>query len=159
MLRSLIMQLFSNHQFISEPLASLFKSCQNGEKQPQMEDLETLLKALIESSKKIYIVLDALDECERREELLDFLEKAMEWKSEKLNLLMTGRRLKEFEDFFDGELDERSRLSIQNEEVDEDIRSYIHGKLQSDRRFKRWQRQPEVQEEIESKLMKKSDGM
>lgn len=131
----------------------------DGEKQPQTEDLENILKALIESHEKSYIVLDALDECENREELFDFIAKAIKWKSEKLNIAMTSRKLKDFEEFFDAELDQRSRISIENEKVDEDIRSYVHGKLQSDRRFKRWQKQPKVQGEIQSKLMEKSDGM
>lgn len=159
MLRSLVLQLFSNHQPIPEPLISLFKSCQDGAKPPQTKDLETLLRALIELYEKTFIVLDALDECENRQELLEFIKKAVEWKSEKLNLIMTSRKLKDFEDFFNGELEERSKLSIQNEKVDKDIRLYVHEKLESDLRFKRWRRQPKVQEEIESKLMEKSDGM
>jgi hypothetical protein len=117
-----------------------------------------LLKALVELYEKTFIVLDAL-ECENREELLNFIEKTVEWKSERLNVIMTSRKLKDLEDFLDAELDERSRLSIRNEKVDEDIRSYVLGKLQSDRRFKRWQRQPKVQQEIEPRLMEKSDGM
>ena len=103
--------------------------------------------------------MDALDECEDRQELLGFIEKAVEWRFEKLNVIMTSRKLKEFEDFFDAELEGGSRLSIQNNKVDGDIRSYVHGKLQSDRRFKRWKAQPNVQEEIENKLIEKSNGM
>ena len=159
MLRSLIVQLFSNHQSIPEPLISLFMSCQSGARPPQTKDLEALLKALIDLYDKTFIVLDALDECEDRQELLNFIENAIGWKSQKLNMIMTSRKLKDFEDFFDAELDERSRLSIQNAEVDEDIRSYVRGKLQNDRRFKRWRGQPKVREEIETRLMEKSDGM
>ena len=88
------------------------------------------MKTLIESYEKIFIVLDALDECENQQELLDFIEKAVEWKSEKLNVIMTSRKLKDFDDFFDAELDERSRLSMQNGKVDEEIRSYVHKNLQ-----------------------------
>ena len=159
MLRSLIIQLFSNHQSIPEPLLFLFKSCQNGAKPPPTKDLEALLKALIDLYEKTFIVLDALDECEDRQELLNFIDSAIAWTSRKLNLIMTSRKLKEFEDFFDAEMEERSRLSIQNEKVDEDIRSYVHAKLQSDRKFKRWRGQPKVREEIETKLMEKSGGM
>ena len=159
MLRSLIMQLSSNHQSIPEPLLSFFKSCQDGAKPPQTKDLETLLKALIDLYEKTFIVLDGLDECEDRQELLNFIESAIGWKSQKLNVIMTSRKLKDFEDLFDAEMEERSRLSIQNENVDEDIRSYVHGKLQNDRKFKRWQGQPKVRQEIETKLMEKSDGM
>lgn len=159
MLRSLIVQLSSNQQCISKPLFSHFKSCQDGGKQPQTKDLEKLLKALIESYDRTFIVLDALDECKNRQELFDFIGKAMKWRSENLNIIMTSREKKDIEDFFDGELDKRSRISVQNEKVDEDIRSYVHGTLQSDRRFKRWQRQPKVQGEIEIELMEKSGGM
>lgn len=159
MLRSLVVQLSFSHQSIPDPLLSLFKSCQSGAKPPQTKDLETLLKALIDLHEKTFIVLDALDECEDRQELLNFIENIIGWKSQKLNVAVTSRKLKELEDFFDAEIEEKSRLSIQNEKVDEDIRSYVHGKLQNDRRFKRWRGQPNVQEEIATGLMKKSDGM
>ena len=159
MLCSLVLQLSFNHQSIPEPLLSLFHSCQRGAKPPQTKDLETLLKALIDLYEKTFIVLDALDECEDRQELLNFFDNAIGWKSQKLNLVMTSRKLKEFEDFFDAETEGPSRLSIHNEKVDEDIRSYVHGKLQNDVRFKRWRGQPKVQEEIVIRLMEKSDGM
>ena len=159
MLRSLVIQLSSNHQSIPEPLLSLFNSCHSGAKPPQTKDLEKLLKTLIDLYEKNYIVLDALDECEDRQELLDFLQSAIGWRSQKLNVVITSRKLKEFEDFFDAEIEERSRLSIQNEKVDDDIRSFVHGKLQNDRRFRRWRGQPKVREEIVTRLMEKSDGM
>lgn len=82
MLRSLIEQLSSSRQSISMPLASLFKSCQDGGKQPQTKDFEKLMKTLIESYEKTFIVLDALYECENRQELFDFIEEAIKWKSE-----------------------------------------------------------------------------
>ena len=159
MLRSLIIQLSFNHQSIPEPLLALFNSCQRGARPPQTKDLETLFKALIDLYEKTFIVMDALDECEDRQELLKFVENAIGWKSQKLNVVMTSRKLKELEDFFDAEIGERSRLSIQNEKVDEDIRSYVHGKLQNDTRFERWRGQPKVREEIVTRLMEKSDGM
>lgn len=66
-----------------------------------------LLKVLVESYEKTFIVVGALDEREDRQELLNFIEKALQWKSEKLNVIMTGRKLKDFEVFFDAELEER----------------------------------------------------
>lgn len=117
------------------------------------------MKALIDLSEKTFIVLDALDACEDRQELLSFIENAIGWKSQKLNVIMTSRKLKVLKDFFVAETEERSKLSIQNGKVDEDIRSYIHEKLQNDRSFKRWRGHPKVREEIKIKLMEKSDGM
>ena len=117
------------------------------------------MKALIDLSEKTFIILDALDERKDRQELLSFIESAIGWKSQKLNVTMTSRKLKVFEKKFVAETEERSKLSIQNGEVDKDIRSYVHGKLQNDRSFKRWRGPPKVREEIEIKLMEKSDGM
>jgi len=74
-------------------------------------------------------------------------------------MIITSRKLKEFDNFFYDNLPNQSQVSIQNERVDADIRLYIHERLLHDRRLRRWQKQPRVQEEIESKLMEKSKGM
>ena len=159
MLRSLIVQLASKHQFIPEPLAFRFLSGQDGTEPVRTEELELILVALIEASQKTVIVLDALDECCDRQELLHIIEKLMRWNSRKLNIIMTSRKEKEFEDFFDARLDDQSKLSIQKVKLEDDIRCYVHWRLHSDRRFKVWQRQGNVQEEIENKLVEESAGM
>lgn len=159
MLRSLVSQLSFKYGSIPKPLFSLFKSCQDGVKPPQTQDLEILFQILIESSEKTFIVLDALNDCEDRQELLNFFETVLAWGSNKLNVIVTSRKLKEFDDFFGDRLQEKNRLSIQNQRVDEDIRSYVNGKLQHDRRFRRWQSHPTVQEEIQTRLIEKCDGM
>ena len=74
-------------------------------------------------SEKTFILWDALDECEDRQELLSFIENAIGWKSQKLNVIMTSRKLKVFEDSFVAETEKRSKLSIQNGKVDDDIHS------------------------------------
>jgi hypothetical protein len=74
-------------------------------------------------------------------------------------MIVTSRKEKDINDFLEEKLDDQHRISIQNKKVDEDIQCYIHGNLQSDNRFKRWRKQPSVQNEMESKLMEKADGM
>lgn len=159
MLRSLVLQLLSGFESIPGSIVSLFKACGDGAKSPQINDLKSVFQALVDSNKRTFVVVDALDECESRQELLNFLESAIERKADGLSMVVTSRRLKEFDDFFHDHLPDQSKLSIQNERVDDDIRSYIHGRLSHDRRFRRWQKQPRVQEDIESRLMKKSGGM
>jgi Cdc6-like AAA superfamily ATPase len=159
MIRSLLSQLSSFYPSIPTALEALFSSHQNGNRQPQTDALETTLDAITERFERVFLVLDALDECEDRQLLLSFIDRLMNWKSGKLRVIATSRKEKDIEDFFKAKLDDGKRLSIQNEKVDEDIRSYIHEKLQSDQRFERWQKQPKVQEEIEKKLMEKADGM
>lgn len=159
MLHSLVLQIISSSESIPNAIDSLFKSCQDGARSPQTDDLVRMFEALVVSKMKIVVVLDALDECEDREDLLLFLESAIGRRANGLSMILTSRRLREFDDLFDDNLGEQSKISIQNEEVDNDIRSYIHGRLSHDRRFKRWQKQPSVQEEIERRLMEKSEGM
>lgn len=96
-----------------------------------------------------------LDEREDREELLEFFETG----SENFNVVVTSPQLKDFDDFLGDQLQEKNRLCIQNRRLDENIRSYVHGKLHHDRRFRQWQKHPKVQEEIQSRLMEKCDGM
>lgn len=159
MLRSLIAQILTRQESIPNEVDSIFRSCQGGKTQPQSSDLEALLKSLVNLNEMTYLVLDALDECADRQELLDFIEHAFRWKSSKLDVVMTSRKLKDFDDVFDNELGKRNQHSILNGEVDPDIYSFVHGKLQSDRRFKRWQKQPDIRDEIETIILAKADGM
>ena len=157
MLRSLTNQLFSDCQPIPEPVVSLFKSCQDGDRQPRTQDLLRLLSTLICSSDRTFIVLDALDECEDREELIDSIMEIVAWVPGRLNLIMTSREIKDLATLIDSKLGQQSRTFIQNERVDDDIRSYVHSKLQNSRHFERWQ--PAVRTETEQKLAGRSDGM
>lgn len=159
MIRSLLSQLSFFYRSIPAALEALFSSYRNGSRQPHTDALEMTLEAITEKFETVFIVFDALDECEDCQMLLSFIDRLMDWKSGKLRVIATSRKEKDIEDFFKAKLDDEKRLSIQNEKVDEDIRSYIHEKLQSDRRFERWQKQPKVQEKIEKKLMEKADGM
>ncbi len=159
MLRSLVLQLLSSFESIPEFIVSLYKACQEGTQSSQNNDLERVFEAFVDFNERTFVVLDALDECESQQKLLVFLESSIERKANKLSMIITSRKLKEFDNFFYDNLPNQSQVSIQNERVDADIRLYIHERLLHDRRFRRWQKQPRVQEEIESKLMEKSKGM
>jgi Cdc6-like AAA superfamily ATPase len=63
MVRSLVSQLYYNHEQTAQQLDSLFSSCQNGCQQPTGESLCKLLLQEIGQFKEVWIVLDALDEC------------------------------------------------------------------------------------------------
>lgn len=106
-----------------------------------------------------YIILDALDECAERDELLTDLEAIISWEDASLHVLTTSRREKDIEEVLTTLSDTRNRISIQSALVNADIRTYIHYRLQIDRKLKKWQKLPKVQLEIEDTLMRKADGM
>ena len=157
MIRSLICQL-SMYCAVSV-LQHLYSSYSNGGRQPGGEVLLRTLHQMMTSLGEIYVILDALDECAKRDELLTDLEEVISWKDAKLHMLNTSRRETDIEETLTPLSDTRNRIAIQSERVNADIRTYIHGRLQIDKKLKRWQKLPNVQIEIENTLTRKADGM
>jgi len=108
---------------------------------------------------KIFVVLDALDECKERRKLLKGIDEIARWKMEKLHILTTSRREKDIDELLDSLVNDERKFCIQNELVNDDIRAYIQKRLQGDQDLKRWRNKPEVQQEIETNLMGKAGGM
>ncbi len=50
-------------------------------------------------------------------------------------------------------------ITLDNVGVSKDIRAYIHTRVREDEGLKRWRSQPNIQDEIETTLMGKVDGM
>lgn len=157
MIRSLICQL--SKYCGSSVLQDLYSSCSDGTRQPTGEVLLNTLHSMMASLGGTYIIIDALDECAEREELLIDLKEIMSWEGVNLHVLATSRRERDIEDELKTWSNSRNWINIQSTLVDPDIRTYIHDRLQVDRKLRRWQRNREMQLEIENTLMKKADGM
>ena len=157
MIRSVICQL-SKH-CADSVLQDLYSSCSDGSRQPTEETLLNTIHHMIASLGDTYIILDALDECEDRDELLTDLEEIMSWEDANLHVLATSRREQDIDARLTSLSNEQKRINIQSSVVNADIRTYIHDRLQIDRKLKRWQKDPKVQQEIENTLMKKANGM
>ncbi len=105
-----------------------------------------------------YLVIDALDESSDRDVLLANIEEITSWNDLCLHTLVTSRREKEMLDSME-RLADQEKFCIQSILVNDDIRAYVRGRLQTDPKLKRWRNQPKVQLEIESMLMDKAGGM
>ena len=117
------------------------------------------LRQTVASLENTYIILDALDECGERDELLNHFEQIVSWEDANLHFLATSRREQDIEQALTPTTNPRNRISIQSELVNADIRTYVHDRLQIDRKLKRWQKDSKVQMEIEDTLMTKAHGM
>jgi hypothetical protein len=159
MVRSLITQLSMQSTSTPKALELLFSSCMSGQRQPETSALLTTLRELIQEFDETYIVLDALDECKNRQDLLENMEKIARWKLRKLHILATSRRETDIREMFDSLINDQEEICIQNALVNDDIRAYVHDRLRTDRGLRRWQNQPKVQNEIEMTLTNKADGM
>lgn len=117
-LRSLNTQL--SRCSIKRP-AALEKSFSNSQNPKQQPFSVALLLALWQSIKEdaaAYIVLDALDECNDRVELLEALETIANWQLENLHVLVTSRRERDIELSLEPFVDPKNTVSLQSNLVD-----------------------------------------
>ena len=117
---------------------------------PPPDVLLATLERIASSYGQVYIVLDGLDECARREALLEALS-TMEM--EKLNFFVTSRCEKDIQLAFEG----KESLEIDKEHVQIDIVTHIEWMLDNHKNLKRIV--PSMKEEIKEKLAEKSAGM
>ena len=159
MIRSLITHLSIQSKSTPRALESLFSSCMDGKRQPTTGALLETLRQMVQAFDETFIILDALDECKERRELLEDIEIFAEWKTERLHILATSRREKDIEERIKPLIHDEGRICIQSTLVNDDIRAYIRERLQTDWGLRRWQKRPEVQQEIEKTLVNKAGGM
>jgi len=159
MLRSILTQLSSLSADMSKPLESLYSSCQKGLQQPRSDSLLQTLHETVETASEVFMILDTLDECEERHELLDSILKIGAWDCKKLHLLLTSRKERDIDDWLKDLIDDENTIPIQTVLVNSDICAYIRDRLRTDRKLKRWQKDRKLQQEIEATLMKKAHGM
>ncbi len=76
-----------------------------------------------------------------------------------LHILSTSRREKDIEERIEPLTHDRRKMSIDSVRVNDDIRVYVHERLQADPGLKRWRKESNVQQEIENTLMNKVDEM
>ena len=110
---------------------------------------------MVASFKSSYILLDALDECTDREDLLEFIEALMKWNVHDLHVLATSR--KENDIAMSLEPLVTCQLCIQSALVDADICVHVRERLSHDPKLKKWP--VDVQKEIEAALTKGAKGM
>ncbi|PGH27053.1 hypothetical protein AJ80_01239 [Polytolypa hystricis UAMH7299] len=115
---------------------SLYLSKKERGYHPSDEELLVTLKRIVEEQERVFVILDALDECTDRERLLKAIKNIAGWKTGKLHMLMTSRREKDIEDEFDSAV-AAERISMQNASVDDDIRLYVHERIHTDPKLSR----------------------
>ena len=159
MIRSLVTQLSEQSTKELKELKHLFSFCNNGQRQPDTKSLLTVLKDILKGFNEAYVIIDALDECLDRQQLLESVEEIQKWRLPQLHMLLTSRQLPDIQEVLELWTSSQDRILIQSALVDADILIYVHETLQNDRELKRWRNKPQVQEEIKATMMEKADGM
>jgi hypothetical protein len=138
MVRALLLQLagqLSNGDTELNPLYELYKTGT-----PPLAVLIQYLYAMIQKFHHVHILLDALDESPRsngRDPVLDTVEKMRNWHFAGLHLLITSRDVPDIRDALNPLPDQDIRMK--NSGVDKDIADFIAGRLEQDRKLRKWQ--------------------
>lgn len=127
LLRSLLSQLSSRCGGIPAALTTMYHAHGDGRAQPSLEALSSALRRVIAGFDAVYIMVDSLDECGDRAELLRWIQAAADWNSDKLHLLFTSRREPDIRSRLDG-VARACRVMIDGESQN-DIWLYLDAQL------------------------------
>lgn len=108
-----------------------------GHQPPLLSDLLLVVRELVEErSDSVYFVIDALDECEQTDEILQILKQFHNWGLLNLHILVASRQLWDFQQ----SLEEIATATIPVDEsaVEVDILLYISEQLKNDQKFGKW---------------------
>uniref|UniRef100_A0A0D2YEN9 NACHT domain-containing protein n=1 Tax=Fusarium oxysporum (strain Fo5176) TaxID=660025 RepID=A0A0D2YEN9_FUSOF len=156
LLRSLAVQLYHTGNEAARRLDSLFASHDDGRRQPDTTALSACVDTMIQTAGKVFIIIDALDECTAREELLQWLK---DLASRKAQLIVTGRPEVEFQSAIPRSFGKRNCVQLDNNVVNVDIRSYVEATLEQKPDFVDKKLSPSILEEIRDKIGDGADGM
>lgn len=159
MIRALILQL-SGQLNDNCSAISVLKSSYSDATPPDSVLVDCLHK-LVHAFDDVYILLDALDESPSgrcRDDVLQTLVNVRAWSEPGLHILLTSRDEADIREVLRDELclTPDSIISLNGQEVDEDIRMFVSGYLKSSRKMQNWKL---YHEQIETALVEKANGM
>ena len=154
-LRSLIKQLSLQCASTPDVLENTFSENANGHRSPTSEELISTLKSIIECFKNVYLVFDALDECQGRRGFLTLLQTFRYWEIGAIHLLATSRHEQDIAKVLTGLVS----YSVPMDEtfVDSDIRFHVSTTLNDDPAFGMYS--AEERKVVETVLTEGAHGM
>jgi hypothetical protein len=155
LIRSLIRQFSTAYGGVPAVLTKLYHSCHDGGAQPSVESLQAALLLILEAFNDVYIVLDALDECAEREDVLKWIKQTTVWRKSKLHLLATSRPEEDIARHL--QLLDPDHVNINQDLAGRDIERYINSMLYDEDSFGKWS--DEINANIKNTILKSAEGM
>ena len=155
LLSSLLFQLSTQSAAAHDALLSMYGKCQKTQVEPDKTELYSILDQIMDAAASIYVVIDALDECIERDELLRITTKLIGRPTKNLCMLMTSRLEQEIEQSLGSLVTHQT--AIEKGVVDQDIRVHIQDQMTHNPRFRKWG--SSHKQGIEDALMRKTNGM
>ncbi|KAJ7220268.1 hypothetical protein GGX14DRAFT_342791, partial [Mycena pura] len=152
MLRSIILQLSAQSLHRHMDLNQQYRQSRDGQTLPRYEDLLGVLDKLVAGFDHTYIVLDALDECNEADLLVQFISRLRRWTTTPLHLLVTSQPREVLAAPFDGV----AYVFLESNTTHSDINLFVSAELRSRTSLKHWVDQTS---EIATQIVEKSNGM
>lgn len=150
LLRSLLRQLVGEGS-VPDNVMGLFNRYKLKKEPPLLKDISKVLSSVISSYSRVFIVVDALDECQRRCRM-PFVKEMLSLQTEtEVNILATSRAIPEVVKAFEG------KASLEIRASKEDVRKHIDENLSQLPSCV--QRSKSLQDEIKAEIGKAADGM
>ncbi len=156
LLRSILEQLAVQNEDATLSLEGIFRSCSNGQDQPMSEQL---LEACIDAARTfsgIFLIIDALDECQQSGyselgQTLATFQKSIDH----VHIMTLSQPASEIQELMN--ISPQQQVSIGGREIEKDIKVYVRERLHSSRTLRLFL--TEQLHEIEVKLTNASGGM
>ena len=152
MLRSILQQLSAVN--LCPELDRLYQQCGEGNHEPRLEALVETLVLALSSSDRTFLVLDALDECSERDQLLDVIARLLT--EPKVAVLTTSRNERNIAESLQVTVTNITCLG-HDDGVADDISLHVQKCLQEDKRLKGWPQK--IKQEIQEALIDGAHGM
>ena len=151
---SLLKQLVQYRPQVSENVLSLFTKHKHHNTYPALADLSRTLRAEIQPYSKVFIVVDALDECPDDSMARTHLLTELRSFAGNVNLLVTSRNLTSIGPQLPG----ANRIQVSAN--DDDVRKYIKGRLLTEPRLLRHiEGDSALRQHLEDSILEKHGGM
>ncbi|KAL4812423.1 Pfs, NACHT and ankyrin domain protein [Aspergillus spinulosporus] len=136
MLLSLAFQLYQCGIDSAIHLDTLYHQHHNGNNKPATKALLEIIFKILIVHKKVYIILDALDESKTRDDILLWIKDVVSRPElVHIQLLFTGRPESEFQRCIPSFIGEQNCLPVANQAVNSDIRTWVTAQLSRGRDF------------------------
>ena len=154
LITSLLQQLVQRRPVISGEIKSIYHDYIKKRKRPTLGEWSKLLQAEVRHFSKVFIVIDALDECsEGNGTRWSFLTEIQKLQPS-VNLLVTSRHISAIEHEFE------KATSVEIHARNEDVRRYVEDRIERERRLARHVKDdPALRETIINSIVEKARGM
>ncbi|KAF2234467.1 hypothetical protein EV356DRAFT_151584 [Viridothelium virens] len=154
-LRSLLAQFIRPGQYLPRPIEDIYQRYKHQRYDLSTDDYFKTFLSVCAPYRKVYLVVDALDECAERDELLSIIEDLAIQRPSSLSMLLISRQERDIEDSL--KIIANSTITIEAKAIEPDIRLYVSNELVRDKELRIFPRY--IRQEIQEALVSKADGM